>query len=265
MPLRRSPLTALSAGAGLTALLSLTAPAAFAAGEQTPPPARTIDRFCANVPEDYQPFTDVQGDTFEASIECLAATGITSGGPGELRNDQYGSALGVRRDAMATFLARMIDKADSLDTGEEIRALPPFDGTADASDVRSGNVHRQNIDRLVSAGIVKNGPEGRPGDEYGPELEVNRAQMATFLVQALTYMTGESFETPNDYFVDDETASPHEPNIDSAAASSIAIGDGRDLYDPFRTVSRGQMAEFLTRTLASLEDGGLITPAGPPA
>lgn len=88
--------------------------------------------------------------------------------------------------------------------------------------------------------------------------------MATFLVPALAYMTGESFETPNDYFVDDETAEPHEPNIDAAAASAIAIGDGQDAYDPFRTVSRAQMAEFLARTLASLEDAGLITPAAPP-
>ena len=263
MPLRPSPVAALSAAAGLTALLSLAGPA-LAAGEETPPPARTIDRFCVNVPEDYQPFNDVQGNTFEASIECLAATGITSGGPGDLPDDQYGPALPVRRDAMASFIARMIDKADELDIGEEIRALPPFDGTADATDVGSDNVHRESIDRLVAAGIVKNSPEGRSSDEYGPELEVERAQMATFLVQALTYMTGESFETANDYFVDDETAEPHEPNVDAAAASAIAIGDGQDLYDPFGTVSRGQMAEFLTRTLASLEDGGLITPAGPP-
>lgn len=166
MPLRRSPIAALSAGAGLTALLSLGGPA-FAAGEETPPPARTIDRFCVNVPEDYQPFTDIEDDTFAVSIECLAATGVTSGGPGELRDDQYGPALAVRRDAMASFLARMIDEADGLDTGEEIRALPPFDGTVDATDV-GGNVHRESIDRLVAAGIVKNGPEGRPGDEYGP-------------------------------------------------------------------------------------------------
>jgi hypothetical protein len=260
MRLRRTPLTALCTGV----LLLSTAPAALAAGEETPPPSRTIDRFCANVPQDDQPFTDVAGDTFEASIECLAATGITSGGPGTLPDDQYGPALPVRRDSMATFLARMIDEADRLDTGDEIRPLAPFDGTVDATDVGSGNVHRQSIDRLVAAGIVRNGPEGRRGDQYGPELPVNRAQMASFLVQALAYTTGESFETPNDYFTDDEMAAPHQGNINAVAASAIAIGDGQDLYDPFRTVSRGQMAEFLTRTLASLEDAGLVRPADAP-
>lgn len=263
MPLRRLPIAAIVAVAGLTALLSFAGPA-LAAGEETPPPARSIDRFCSNVPEDYQPFTDVQGDTFEDSIECLAAAEVTSGGPGNLPDDQYGPALTVRRDAMASFIARLIDKADELDTGEEIQGLAPFDGTLDPTDVRSDNVHRENIDRLVEAGIVKGGPQGRPSNEYGPELDVNRAQMASFIVQALAYMTGESFETPNDYFVDDETAEPHEPNINGAAASAIAIGDGQDTYEPFRTTSRGQMAEFLTRTLAALEDGGLITPAPAP-
>jgi beta-glucosidase len=261
MPLRRLPIAALSAGAVLA--LSFAGPA-LAAGEQTPPPARSIDRFCVNVPEDYQPFTDVQGDMFEASIECLAAAGVTSGGPGDLPDDQYGPALTVRRDAMASFIARLIDKADELDTGEEIRGLPPFDGTVDPTDVRSDNVHRESIDRLVQAGIVKGGPQGRPSNQYGPELDVNRAHMASFIVQALAYMTGENFETPNDYFVDDETAEPHEPNINGAAAVAIAVGDGRDVYEPFRTVSRAQMAEFLTRTFAALEDAGLITPAPAP-
>ncbi len=260
---RRLPIAAISAGAGMTALL-WSAGAALAAGEETPPPARSIDRFCANVSEDYQPFTDVQGDTFEDSIECLATTGVASGGPGNLPDDQYGPALTVRRDAMASFIARLIDKADELDTGDEIRALPPFDGTVGPSDVRSDNVHRENIDRLVEAGIVKGAPQGRPSNEYGPDLDVNRAQMASFIVQTLAYMTGETFETPNDYFVDDETAEPHEPNINGAAASAIAVGDGRDIYEPFRTVTRGQMAGFLTRTFAALEDGGLITPAPAP-
>ena len=72
-------------------------------------------------------------------------------------------------------------------------------------------------------------------------------------------MTGESYETPNDYFVDDGTAEPHEPNINAAAASALAVGDGQDVYDPIRMVSRSQMAGFLTRALVALEDGGLIT------
>jgi hypothetical protein len=260
MPLGILPIAALSAGAGLTAVLSFAGPA-LAAGEQTPPPARSIDRFCANVPQDFQPFTDVQGDTFEDHIECLAAAGVTNGGPGNLPDDQYGPALTVRRDAMASFIARLIDKADELDTGDEIQGLAPFDGTRDSTDVRSDNVHRESIDRLVEAGIVKGGPQGRPSNEYGPELEVSRAQMASFIVRALVHMTGENFETPSDYFVDDETTEPHEGNINAVAASAIAVGRGQDTYEPVSTVSRSQMAGFLTRTFVGLEDVGLITPA----
>jgi hypothetical protein len=242
---------------GLTAML---ASPALAAGEETPPPARSVDRFCVGLAPGYQPFTDVRGDTFEDSIECLADVGITRGAPGNLPADRYGPSLTVRRDAMASFVARLVEKADELDTGDEIRGLPAFDGAVDATDVRSDNVHRESIDRLLEAGILKGGPQGRPTSEYGPQLDVSRAQMASFVVQALAYMTGESFGTPNDYFADDETAEPHQPTINAAAASAIAVGDGQDTYQPGRTLSRSQMAGFLTRTLAGLEDGGLITP-----
>jgi Ca2+-binding RTX toxin-like protein len=54
--------------------------------------------------------------------------------------------------------------------------------------------------------------------------------------------------------------SPTRPTINAAGASAIAVGDGVDAYEPFELLSRSQMAGFLTRTLAGLEDTGLITP-----
>jgi hypothetical protein len=263
MAVRTRTLAAVAAGALAAPLLPFAAfPAfpAFAAGEDTPPPPRSVAEFCQNVPEDYQPFTDISGNTFEDNIRCLAAAEITQGGPGQLSEDQYGPSLPVRRDAMASFIARLIDKADELDTGDNVRTLPPFDGEVTPTDVSRSSVHAQSIDRLFEAGVVAGGPGGRPSNEYGPSLEVTRAQMASFIRNALAFMTGEDITSDRDFFSDDEDATPHEPRINAVAERATAVGDGRSTYTPFRTVSRDQMSGFLTRTLALLEERGDITP-----
>jgi hypothetical protein len=260
MAVRKRTAVALAAGVLVAPLLPFAASPALAVGEDTPPPPRSVAEFCQNVPEDYQPFTDIAGNTFEDNIECLAAAEITQGGPGELSDDQYGPGLPVRRDAMASFIARLIDKADELDTGDNIRTLPPFDGEVTPTDVSPSSVHAQSIDRLFEAGVVAGGPGGRPRTEYGPSLEVTRAQMASFIRNALQFSTNEDITSDQDFFTDDENATPHEPRINAVAERAIAVGDGRDTYNPFRTVSRDQMSGFLTRTLALLEERGDITP-----
>lgn len=259
MASRTRTIAALTGGAVLFPLLLLAVPA-HAAGESTPPPAQPEAAFC-QVPAGYQPFTDISGNTFEQTIECLAFAEITRGGPGGMSSDRYGPRLEVTRDAMASFVARLIDKANELDSGSSIRTLPPFDGRNDFTDV-AGNVHADNIDRLAEAGIVRGGPAGRPADSYGPTDGVSRAQMASFVQRALEYMTGDSFRAPDDYFTDDESAQPHEPNINVLAAEGIAIGDGANSYQPAVTVRRDQMSGFLIRSLAVLEADGDLRPLG---
>ena len=258
MALRNRTISVLTGSALLVPLLSLGT-TAFAAGEATPPPPQSTAQLCRNVPAGYQPFTDIAGNTFEQTIECLAFAAVTRGGPGSLPPSQYGPALTVSRDAMASFIARLIDKADELDTGDSIRALPAFDGSQRFSDVR-GNVHAESIDRLAEAGIVQGGPGGRPADRYVPEEGVSRAQMASFVRRALEYMTGDRFSTPSDYFSDDENAQPHVASINAVAAEGIAVGDGRDAYQPAAVIRRDQMSGFLTRTLAVLEADGDVKP-----
>jgi hypothetical protein len=163
---------------------------------------------------------------------------------------------------MASFVARTMDTADELDTADGIRALPPYDGEVGFPDVPPESVHAEAIDRLAEAGIVRGGAGGRPANEYAPGQEVSRAQLASFLVAALAYMTGDAFSTPDDYFTDDAEAAPHEGRINAVAAEGIAIGDGDSTYRPFDTVRRDQMSAFLARTLAVLEADGDIAPLG---
>lgn len=259
MPLARRTAATLTGGVLCAPVLLLGSPA-LAAGEATPPPAQATDAFCAAVPSGYAPFTDIGGNTFEDTIECLRYADITRGGAGGTSSDRYSPALPVERGAMASFLVRLLDKADQLDTGGRITALPPFDGTVDFSDVPADSTHAQAIDRLAEAGIVRGGVGGRPATTYSPELVVSRAQMATFVIEALEHATGDAFSTGSDYFTDDAEAVPHEPRINALAAEAIGVGDGRDAYRPALAVPRDQMSGFLVRALAVLEADGDIRP-----
>ena len=253
----RPPLLRRSRALAVSVLLAplVVAGPAFATGEE-PPPAMSTEAFCASVPADYEPFTDLEGNDFKDVIECLTRAGVSKGCPAGRPTDQYGPELTVNRDAMATFIAGVIDKADELDEGDMVTALPPFDGEVSFSDVPADNVHRQSIDRLAQAGIVR----GTGGSTYSPGVAVQRAQMDSFLDGALEYMTGDAYFTDFDYFTDDEDVAVHEPQINVVAEEGIAIGDGADRYSPRAAVRRDQMAGFLVRTLATLEADDTITP-----
>jgi len=108
-------------------------------------------------------------------------------------------------------------------------------------DVDDGSTHAANIAALsewgITAGCNSDGTLFCPGDP------VTRAQMATFMSR--------SFVTPNtslDYFNDDE-GSVHQTAINSVASAGITQGCGTYVYCPYSSLSRAQMATFLTRAL----------------
>jgi 2',3'-cyclic-nucleotide 2'-phosphodiesterase (5'-nucleotidase family) len=249
------------AASALVLPVAAAAPALAAQGEAAPPAPRSIAAFCAAVPTTYAPFTDA-GGTFLREINCLSALRITRGGPGGLPADRFGPALDVRRDSMASFLVRLADRAEALDVGGSVRALPPA-AAGGFSDVPAANVHRESIRRLSAAGIVQGGPGGRPASQYGPTLQVTRGQMASLIVRTLEYVLRTDLSVPQDYFVDDAGLPVHEPNINVLAATAIGVGDGRDRFQPASSVRRDQMAGMLTRTLAYLQAEGRISAFDP--
>ena len=253
-------LAAVAAGA-LLLPLGLAGTANAAPGDDTPPAPRSIADFCAAVPASYRPFTDA-GTTFDREIFCLAGLGVTSGGPRGLPEDRYAPEFEVRRDSMASFLVRLADAADDLDTGTAVRALPQS-AAARFSDVPADGIHTENIRRLAAAGIVQGGPGGLPSGQYGPALSVTRAQMASFVARTLSYVRGSELTAREDYFVDDESSAVHEPNINALANAAVAVGDGRSRFAPEQPVLRGQMAGFLARGLALLQANGTIKPLDP--
>jgi hypothetical protein len=106
-------------------------------------------------------FSDDNGNTHEANINRLAQAGITSG----CSAGKYCPAASVRRDAMASFLARAL----------ELTGAAPDAFTDD-----NGNTHEANINRLKAAGVT----DGCGGTKYCPTANVTRGQMAAFLRRA---------------------------------------------------------------------------------
>lgn len=220
---------------------------------------QTTTAFCANLHYFYNPFDDDGDSIFEAVIECLAYAGVTSGGPGGTGPRQYGPDLAVSRGQMASFIARELDTAERLGTGHGVGRLQAFDGSNDFPDVPAGNVHLEAINRLAQAGIALGGPGGRSPAEFGPNLPVSREQMASFINRSHELLTGATLAGSGDHFSDDDGSS-HEANIEAMATAGIAVGDGRGSYGPARVVTRGQMAAFLVRHLAVVQESGQIIP-----
>jgi S-layer homology domain len=169
-------------------------------------------------------FDDVGTSSFRKDIIWLAEQGITKGcGAGK-----YCPASNVRRDEMASFLARALG----------LTASAP-----DAFVDDEGNTHQPNINRIAAAGITAGcNPAAHL---YCPAANVRRDEMASFLSRALG-LTG----VPANAFTDDN-GNTHELNINRVAAAGVTTGCGGTNYCPANFVTRAQMAAFLHRAFDS--------------
>ena len=115
------------------------------------------------VDEDAIFFEDVGGNVHEPFIIAIANAGITLG----CEADRYCPDEEVTRGQMATFLARALGLDPVLPSG--------FD------DVSDNHTHAGSIGAVADAGIAGGFGDGT----YGPERNVTRGQMATFLARAV--------------------------------------------------------------------------------
>ena len=178
----------------------------------------------APAPRDH-PFTDIDDSIFEHDIAWIYREEITAG----CDHDRYCPTDPVRRDQMASFLARAFT----------LRATP-FDFFADDE----GNIHEAAINRVAAAGITF----GCAPNRYCPSGAVTREQMASFLARASNYAGRPLPVTTTDFFRDDD-GSAHENDINRVAAAGITRGCTETAYCPLQLVTRGQMAAFLRRSL----------------
>ena len=187
-------------------------------GDTPPEPEPVPDRF-----------GDDDGSVHEASINKIAAAGITVGcNPPD--SDRFCPGQSVTRAQMASFLARALD-------------LPDTDTDYFGDD--DGSVHEASINKIAAAGITV-GCNPPDSDRFCPGQSVTRAQMASFLARALDLP-----DTDTDYFGDDD-GSVHEASINKIAAAGITVGcnpPDSDRFCPGQSVTRAQMASFLARAL----------------
>jgi hypothetical protein len=177
-------------------------------------------------------FTDDNGSVHEVNIETIFVPGITLGCSPTA--PLYCPSAPVTRQQMASFLARMLH-------------LPA--SATDYFDDDSGSVHQAAINSIAAAGITL-GCDAT-GQHYCPTAQVTRAQMASFLARALDLNPAVI-----NYFTDDE-GNTHEANINRVALAGITLGcdlTGK-LYCPNASVTRGQMASFLARSLKTGVNG----------
>ena len=169
-------------------------------------------------------FWDDDGNVHEGMIEAIVAAGITVGCTTDGRN--YCPGDNVTRGQMATFLSRALDLAEAT-----VRVFDDIDG----------HPHADSIDRVAAAGIAS----GRTPRTFEPDAPVTRAQMATFLTNAL----GLPAAATEPGFVDADGT--HADAIARVAAAGITLGCTADgtRFCPRDPVTRAQMASFLGRAL----------------
>ena len=115
-----------------------------------------------------------------------------------------------------------------------------------------GNLHEGNIEAIAADGITT-GCNPPTNDRYCPATTVTRGQMAAFLVRAADLPA-----TGTDFYHDDD-ASVFENDINRLAAAGITKGcnpPAKDHFCPDSKVTRGQIAAFLVRAFAYIDDGG---------
>lgn len=118
----------------------------------------------------------------------------------------------------------------------------------------AGTVHRGAIECLARWGVTTGTSLGR----YQPEADVTREQMASFVARTIE-RTGGSLPPGPDAFNDDDGSS-HEAAINALAAAGIAQGQPDGRFEPSASVTRGQMATFLTRAYG--QRTGTMLPEG---
>lgn len=204
-------------------------------------PAADTSRGCPDGRVPRADFTDTDNTIHRAAIDCVVWWEVARG----TGSRTYSPGLPVTRDQMASFIANLIEAAGT--------SLPRATDQG-FSDIR-GNTHERRINQLAAAGVVS----GSSAGAYHPRDQVTREQMATFLVRAYRYVTGEELRGGDSPF-GDTVRSTHRANIDAAAAAGFTSGTGIAIYDPGGQVRRDQMASFLARTLDRIVASGRATP-----
>jgi len=214
--------------------LSSTAPA-LTAGAAYDVVVTTSDGTMGTLPRGWvADFLDVPSNhPFNSFVDKLVSNAITAGVGG----GNYGVGQSVTRAQMSVFILR----------GKlGLCYFPPAATGTVFSDVPVGSFAAAFIEALAASGVTA----GCGGGKYCPADPVTRAQMAVFLLrtkEGLTYLPP-ACVTPT--FSDVPCSNAFARWIEELVRRGITVGCGSGNYCPTGSVTRGQMAVFLTTTFA---------------
>jgi hypothetical protein len=121
------------------------------------------------------------------------------------------------------------------------RSMALSAGSPDFFTDDAGSPHEEAINAIRQAAITA----GCSPTAFCPQSSTTRAQMASFLVRALSLPAASQ-----DYFIDD-AGSVHQADINSLRDSGVTMGCTSTSYCPEVTITREQMAVFLFRGFGS--------------
>ena len=243
MPLiarQRSRLAVLAVLALVGSLLAVSA--VPVAAEDGKADAKAMYSACVGAATEDAGFTDTDGNFDEAAANCLAHYRITEGTSAGV----FSPKASVSRLQMALFLARAAGPA-----GVELPAASD-QGFTDIGGMIS------EIQNAINQVAEKGFMEGRSRAEFAPTEWVTRADMALYLVAFLDdAIVGPGGKDIEDVKPDDKTFTDIDdvPNrtytaIRKLYEMEVATGTTSTTFSPNAPVNRGQMAAFITRTLA---------------
>ena len=198
---------------------------------------RIGDNFRVRVMDTAEPrfvgrFSDDGDSAHEANIEAIAARGITTG-CSPTYPDRFCPDRVVTRAQIMAFLARAL--------GEEGYTAVT---TSRFADVPGRAWYLPYLERLADLGVVT--PNGGAFRPLGP---LTRRDMAVFLTRAFSHIS--PVTEPAGVFADVPADAPHAAEVEAIFAAGVTRGCSAEpaRYCPDETVTRAQMASFLTRAL----------------
>lgn len=268
---RLRTLTAFAAAAALIAAVMATAAAPAHAADPAPDRATSLSACVGDALEDAG-FTDIDrlGAKHRDAVNCLAYYGITLGKSADPM--LYAPGDSVLRSNMARFLYRTAEAAGiDIDADTEGR-------TAMFTDIDDlDEQHQDQVNALFAHGIMlgRNAGAAIAGvtsdTTFVPHEPITRAEMALYLrnlvrvarpdlyntdgqLKGLNYRATAAEARDVDYFDDAVTDTPGPTSDAIAEVYELGITNGATMspraFNPEGPVTRGQMALFLTRTLA---------------
>jgi len=180
-------------------------------------------------------FLDVPANHWAVGeIEAAKAADIVKG----YGDDTYHPERPVSRDQMAVYLARAVAGGDA--------AVPPGPAQPTFSDVPADHWAYRYIEFAHSRDIVRGYPEGG----YGPDVALDRAQMAVFVARAIAGGEAalESYTPPEaPTFPDAPPDSWMYAHVEYITEGGVVQGYPDGLYHPDDICTRDQMAVYVSR------------------